>query len=75
MPTFKGKGPERHPLDPAHREIAAGALMGYGDYFSGHGLGDIIWSRELFFVGDDPHQPASRVIDLAGGIRNLLFGG
>ena len=61
-------------LDPTHREIAAGALMGYVDYFSGHGLSEIIWSRELFFVGDDPQQSASRVIDIAGGIRNLLFG-
>jgi hypothetical protein len=60
--------------DPTHREIASGALTGYADYFSGHGLGEIIWSRELFFVTDDPPQPASRVVDLAGGIRNLLFG-
>jgi len=61
-------------LDPTNREIAAGALIGYADYFSGHGLGEIFWSRDLFFVGDAPLEPASGVIDLAGGIRNLVFG-
>ena len=35
------------------------------------GLTDDIVSH---FLGDDPTQCADRVIDLAGGIRNLLFG-
>lgn len=61
-------------IDPARREIAAGALMGYASHFGGHALGEIIWARELFYVGDEPQQPASRVFELAGGIRNLLFG-
>jgi hypothetical protein len=80
LPQFDADGPGTgadpwwDDADPAHREIASGALNGYADYFSGHGLSEIIWSRELFFVSDDPPQPANRVVDLAGEIRNLLFG-
>ena len=61
-------------INPRDREIAAGALMGYVEYFSGQGLGEIVWSRELFLIGDDPQQSAGGVIDLAGEVRNLLFG-
>jgi hypothetical protein len=61
-------------LATADREIAGGALTGYAEYFSGQRLGQLIWARDLFFLGDDPTQCADRVIDLAGGIRNLLFG-
>jgi hypothetical protein len=69
-----GADPWWDDADPSHREIASGALTGYADHFSGHGLSEIIWRRELFFVNDDPPQPANRVVDLAGEIRNLLFG-
>jgi hypothetical protein len=61
-------------LDEAKREIAIGALDGYIDHFAGRALGKIIWARDLFFVGDDPSQPADRPIDVTGRIRNLLFG-
>jgi hypothetical protein len=61
-------------LETADREIAGCALTGYAEYFSGQRLGQLIWARDLFFLGDDPNQCADRVIDLAGGIRNLLFG-
>jgi hypothetical protein len=55
-------------------EFAIGALRGYRDYFAGRGWSDISWSRELFVLGDDPKRSADGVLDLAGGIRTLLFG-
>jgi hypothetical protein len=56
------------------REIVDGALEGYVDHFAGRGFGKIIWARDLFAIGDDPYQPATRSIDVTGRIRNLLFG-
>jgi hypothetical protein len=61
-------------LEDADREVATGALEGYIDHFAGRGLGKITWARDLFFIGDDPSQPANRSIDITGRIRNLLFG-
>lgn len=56
------------------REAAAGALMAYVDHFADRGLGAMVWRRELFLLGDDPQQPANQVVQLAGEVRNLLFG-
>lgn len=61
-------------LEGPNREIVDGALNGYIDHFAGRGLGKIIWARDLFVIGDDPYQPATRSIDITGRIRNLLFG-
>ena len=61
-------------LEGPQREIVIGALDGYIDHFAGRGLGKIIWARDLFFIGDDPYQPANRPIDITGRVRNLLFG-
>jgi hypothetical protein len=80
LPPFGAGDPETgtdpwwEGIDRPRRKIAAGALTGYASYFGGHALGEIIWARELFFVGDDPQRSANGVIDLAGGIRNLVFG-
>jgi hypothetical protein len=69
-----GLDPSWDSIDTANRDMAAGALQAYSDYFNGRGLGEITWSRELFFLGDEPDRTASQVIELEGGIRNLLFG-
>jgi hypothetical protein len=61
-------------LEDPNREIVSGALNGYIDHFAGRGLGKIVWARDLFVIGDDPYQPATRSIDITGRIRNLLFG-
>ena len=61
-------------LEDSNREIVDGALDGYIEHFAGRGLGKIIWARDLFVIGDDPYQPATRSIDITGRIRNLLFG-
>jgi hypothetical protein len=60
--------------EPAWAPIAAGALDGYREYFSGRAMGGIVWARDLFFWTDIPQQPATGVIDIAGEVRNLLFG-
>ena len=56
------------------RAVVDGALNGYVDCFRGAGLGPMVWTRDLFFIGDDPHLAASGVIDISGPVRNLLFG-
>lgn len=56
------------------RAVADGALKGYIDHFSGAGMGQIVWARDLFLIGDDPHAAATRAIDVRGPVRNLLFG-
>jgi hypothetical protein len=61
-------------LEAGRREMAAGALTAYVDYFADRGLGALIWRRELFLLGDEPERSADHVVHLAGEVRNLLFG-
>jgi hypothetical protein len=61
-------------LDRIAQETIEGALRGYIDHFRGKDLGPLIWNRELFFIGDQPHQPANVAVDVSGGERYLLFG-
>jgi hypothetical protein len=61
-------------ISASDRVIVDGALNGYVDYFRGAGVGQMIWARDLFFIGDDPNSAADGVIDLSGSVRNLLFG-
>jgi len=61
-------------LDEAKRSVALGPMQGYNDYFRGDALGPLIWRRDLFFLGDDPYQPADRAIAIGGEVRNLVFG-
>ena len=61
-------------IPASDRAAVDGALNSYVDYFRGAGMGQMIWARDLFFIGDDPHSAADGVIDLSGSVRNLLFG-
>jgi hypothetical protein len=61
-------------LDPALRGVAYGALEGFAEYFRGGRLSEIKWTRELFYLGDDPQQTGCQIVSLAGGVRNLIFG-
>ncbi len=61
-------------FDPAQRAIIAGAVGGYVSWFAGHGLGQLIWARELFIHGDPPHRSVSGTVELTGRVRCLLFG-
>lgn len=77
FPIVNGSGASKvaqDGLEPAWARMAAGALDAYHEYFGGHGMGEIVWTRDLFVCGDDPQQPATGVIDIAGEVRNLLFG-
>lgn len=64
----------RAAISAGDRAVVDGALNGYVDYFRGAGLGQMLWARDLFFVGDDPELPATETIDISGPVRNLLFG-
>lgn len=63
--------PEAIP-EPA-RPAMRGAFAGYEDCFAGHGLGQIVWDRDLF-IANDPRKQATDVLDLSGGARILIFG-
>jgi len=61
-------------ISASDRAIVDGALNGYVDYFRDAGIGQMVWARDLFFIGDDPHMAASGVIEVGGPVRYLLFG-
>jgi hypothetical protein len=61
-------------ISASDRAIVDGALNGYVDYFRGAGIGQMVWARDLFFIGDDPQMAASGVIEVGGPVRNLVFG-
>lgn len=61
-------------ISGSDRALVDGALNGYVDYFSDARMGQLVWARDLFFIGDDPYAAADRVIDVSGPVRNLLFG-
>jgi hypothetical protein len=44
------------------------------DHFAGGDLTSIIWERELFFIGDQPDEKATRPIDVTGRARCLISG-
>jgi hypothetical protein len=56
------------------RAVVDGALNGYIEYFSSGRMGQLVWERDLFFVGDDPTASADRVLDVSGPVRYLVFG-
>jgi hypothetical protein len=60
----------------AEREQALvnGALGAYVDHFAGGDLTNITWERELFFIGDQPNETATRPIDVTGRARCLIYG-
>jgi hypothetical protein len=70
-----GEGPATAAASGLPEQSAAaieGALAPYAEWFRGGGLTPITWTRHLFL--DDGHRPASHPIDLAGGIRYLIYG-
>jgi hypothetical protein len=50
-----------------------GALAGYGEYFTGTPLGNLVWAPNLFIVGDT-HQRLTGPIDITGRSRCLIYG-
>jgi hypothetical protein len=61
-------------LGAAERGLVAGALDAYTHYWANGELKSMTWSRELFFIGDAPHERATRGIDITGRARCLLYG-
>jgi hypothetical protein len=61
-------------LTEAEKTLVNGALGAYLDYFTGGDLTGITWERELFFVGDQPNEQATRPIDVTGRARCLIYG-
>jgi hypothetical protein len=49
-----------------------GAIVPYIDYFRTGSLGQLTWSRELFFADHD--QPVTQPIAIGGAVRKLIWG-
>ena len=70
-----GEGDDSWPAaipEPA-RMAMRGAFAGYEACFAGHGLGRIVWNRELF-LANHLEKRASDALDISGGARILIFG-
>ena len=61
-------------LAEPEQALVNGALGAYVDYYAGGDLTGITWERELFFVGDQPNERATRPIDVTGRARCLIYG-
>lgn len=61
-------------FDPTESRIIVGAIGGYVDWFAGKGLGQLTWSRELFFTSDLGVLSAGGTVELTGPVRHLLYG-
>jgi hypothetical protein len=59
------------------KSMVDGALAGYAGSFSGGGIGQIIWTRDLFIVAGDPSKRPIDVLDVSrvsGDDRFLIYG-
>jgi len=61
-------------LPEPEQALVNGALGAYVDYYAGGDLTGITWERELFFIGDQPNERATRPIDVTGRARCLIYG-
>jgi hypothetical protein len=60
-------------FDAPELALINGALAGYGEYFTGTPLGNLVWAPNLFIVGDT-HQRLTGPIDITGRSRCLIYG-
>ncbi len=60
-------------FDAAELTLINGALAGYAEYFTGAPLGNLVWTPNLFIVGDS-HQRLNGPIDITGRGRCLIYG-
>jgi hypothetical protein len=61
-------------LAEPEQALVKGALGAYVDHFAGGDLSGITWERELFLIGDQPNEKATRPIDVTGRARCLIYG-
>jgi hypothetical protein len=61
-------------LAEPEQALVNGALGAYIDHFAGGDLTSITWGRELFFIGDQPNERATRPVDVTGRARCLIYG-
>ena len=55
------------------RHTMQAALSGYQECFAGQGMGQLVWSRDLFLAGSGDER-AGDILELAGGARILVVG-
>jgi hypothetical protein len=61
-------------LKPEEKAAAQGALDTFVHYQRTRTFGPITWARNLFYIGDEPGEPALRSIDITGRSRCLFYG-
>jgi len=70
----KQPGEEATRSPEANHKLVEGALSSYAKCFAGDDLAAIIWPRELFIVNGDSGKGLTDALDVAGGMRILIFG-
>jgi hypothetical protein len=58
--------------DVGVKALVNGALDAFVDYAASGQIGQITWERSLFYLGDNPGEPATRAVDIAGTSRCLI---
>jgi hypothetical protein len=61
-------------IPEAGHKMVDGALSGYRECFASGNLGQLIWTRDLFILVSDPSRAPTQPVDVAGGVRYLVFG-
>jgi hypothetical protein len=56
------------------QKMVDGALAAYAQYFAERSMGLIIWTRDLFILGEDGTKQPRRPLDISGGSRILIYG-
>jgi hypothetical protein len=64
-------------IPAAGKPLVDGALAGYAELTAGGGIGQIVWTRDLFIAASDPSKRPTDILDVSdvsGDDRFLIYG-
>jgi hypothetical protein len=61
-------------LSEAEQKMVDGALAAYAQYFAERSMGPIVWTRDLFILGEDGTRQPTSALDVSGESRILIYG-
>jgi SAM-dependent methyltransferase len=64
----------RWSLSEAEQKMVDGALAAYAQYFAERSMGPIVWTRDLFILGEDGTRQPTSALDVSGESRILIYG-
>jgi hypothetical protein len=73
-PLAGGHADLEEQLPVGSRKMLEGALSAYRTYFWNRRLGQIVWTRDLFHLADDPGRGPTEPVEVAGDSRILTYG-